>query len=86
MDKLRKPCQTPVMEPTADTTVSRHEAADMLGISLRTLDRIIPEGTPGRTRAHPHYREARPNDPVRIERKLIEDRMPAPGGDTDAED
>lgn len=67
-------------EPT-DTTVSRQEAAAELQISLRTLDRLIPEGTPGRFKRTPPYRDPAPNDEVRIERRLLVGRTPAPGGD-----
>lgn len=60
-------------------TVTREEAAALLGVSVRTIDRWIPAGTPGR----PGYSAA--PGPVRIERSLIEALMPAPGGDDDDE-
>lgn len=70
-------------EPT-DTTVSRQEAAALLGVSLRTVDRWIPEGTEGRYKRPDPRRPGRPapNDEVRIERRLITALTTAPGGDT----
>lgn len=65
------------MTETDDTTVGRGEAAEILGWSLRTLDRRIPPGTPGR---YPRYGSQRGGE-IRIERKLLEQFMPAPGGD-----
>jgi len=68
------------MADTDDTTVSRDEAAELLGCSTRTLDRHIPPGTPGRTVitaiGTPGGRQ------TRIERKLLARFMPAPGGDS----
>jgi len=57
------------------STVTREEAAALLGVSVRTIDRHIPAGTPGRT----SYR--RTPGKVRIDRALVERLMPAPGGD-----
>lgn len=56
-------------------TVTRKEAAALLGISERTLDRYIPVGTPGRS----DYRDT--PGPVKIELRLIRALMPTPGGD-----
>jgi transposase len=76
------------MDELTDTTVSRQEAARILGVSLRTLDRWIPEGTAGRfKRPHPGRagRPPAPNDEVRIERSLLTALTTAPGGNDDAE-
>jgi hypothetical protein len=64
---------------TTNDTVSREEAAALLNCSVRTLDRHIPPGTPGRTTVPgvglPGGRQ------TRIRRSLVEALMPAPGGD-----
>jgi hypothetical protein len=60
-----------------DPTVGRAEAARILGWSLRTLDRRIPPGTPGRA---PRYGTQRGGE-IRISRELVEQYLPAPGGD-----
>ncbi len=59
-------------------TVTREEAAALLGVSVRTIDRYIPPGTPGRT----DYRNV--PGKVRIERSLLAKFLPAPGGDDNA--
>jgi hypothetical protein len=65
--------------PEKDTRVTRDEAARLTGYSLRTIDRLIPPGTAGRTEARPS-----PTKPhgVLIERALVEALLPAPGGDS----
>lgn len=60
-------------------SVTREEAARLLGISLRTLDRWIPAGSEGRT----DYRET--PGKVRIKRSRVQALMPAPGGDSNDE-
>ncbi len=59
----------------SSTTVTREEAAALLGCSVRTIDRRIPAGTPGRT----DYKGT--VGKVQIERALVQRLMPAPGGD-----
>ena len=63
------------MTTTPRTTVTREEAAKLLGVSVRTVDRYIPAGTPGRT----DYRET--PGKVQIAIGLVEALLPAPGGD-----
>ena len=63
------------------TTYTRTEAARKLGCSLRTLDRRIPPGTPGRTGGTTPGTRLRPG--VRIDKKLIEALLPTPGGHDD---
>lgn len=58
------------------TTVSRERAAEMLGVSVRTVDRHIPAGTPGRYAYKDH-----PGQSTQIEIELVKALMPAPGGD-----
>lgn len=64
---------------TDEPTLTREEAAALLNVSTRTIDRYIPAGTPGRT----DYRTT--PGKVRIARRLVEALMPAPGGDDVAE-
>ncbi len=64
---------------TNEPTVTREEAARLLGVSVRTIDRWIPAGTPGRSGYSDNP------GPVRIARHLIEALLPAPGGDDVAE-
>lgn len=59
----------------SESTVTRAEAAAILGVSVRTVDRHIPPGTPGRT----DYTET--PGKVRIARSLLATLLPAPGGD-----
>lgn len=65
---------------TTPRTVTREEAAALLRVSVRTVDRHIPAGTPGRT----DYRET--PGKVQIAIHLVEALMPAPGGDDVAGD
>lgn len=58
------------------TTVSRERAAEMLGVSVRTVDRHIPAGTPGRYA----YKDF-PGRGTEIELALVEALLPTPGGD-----
>ncbi len=60
------------------THYTRQEAADALGCSLRTVDRWFPRGIDGRTERTPTPDKP---DGVLIERRLIERRLAAPGGD-----
>lgn len=65
-------------------TLTREEAAALVGCSTRTIDRRIPPGTPGRT-GPGRQGEVVGTAEVRISRKLVEALMPAPGGDLVAE-
>lgn len=67
------------MDTTDTTTVSREEAAALLRCSVRTLDRIIPPGTPGRTTRR--VIGVAGGRETRIRRSLVEQHLPAPGGD-----
>lgn len=71
------------MDELTDTTVSRQRAAEILGVSVRTVDRMFPEGTAGRFKRTPPHRPNRPapNDEVRIEMALIRAQLATPGGD-----
>lgn len=68
------------METPPRTTVTREEAAAILKVSVRTVDRYIPAGTAGRT----DYRET--PGKVQISIHLVEALLPAPGGDDVAVD
>lgn len=62
-----------------DTTLSKEEAAALLGCSISTLRRKFPVGDPGRAEVGGIERP----DEVRYYRSAIQALLPAPGGDTD---
>lgn len=61
-------------------TYTRKEASEVLGCSLRTIDRWFPRGSPGRTERTPTPDKP---DGVIIDGVRVRARLPLPVGDDD---